>query len=282
MKARICERRYWMAIIVGSIAVLVCGCANLSAIREFAKISASTAEYTQLTKEYVQWPETQKRYEPAEQHATLENVLSQRKSQEKNLLLRHSIIEEYMEALGNLAADEVVTKEVDALGSAVRGAEFITEEEKEKFTAVANVLYTASTYAWRQAKVKDYVRTANSPIKEIIAGLKKIVDEGFLGDLENEEVAVQNHYRKIIKESSDKAGIAALEEWRDSKLESIAKRREVIKTYSLSLQKISDAHQKLYDAVSSDIVISKEFLAQMSRYAKDIQAAYKTITSSQK
>jgi hypothetical protein len=90
---------------------------------------------------------------------------------------------------------------------------------------------------------------------------------------------VRKHYRKIILESSDKAGIAALEEWHEAKLDSIAKRQKAIEAYSLSLQKISDAHQKLHDAIVVESVTSKEFLGQMHRYGKEIQNAYKAITA---
>lgn len=281
MKLKILDVRFRAAVVGGLITALVCGCANLSAVREFADISASTAEHTQLTKEYVQWPHTQKRFQPTGEYEKLERMAKLRELQEKTILLRHSIIEEYMYALGHLAADEVVTydKEVESLGKEAKGAKFIDGKEEAAFNAVATLILTAATDAWRQAKLKMFVRTSNSDIKVVIGGLKQIVDEGFLGDLQDENEAVRKYYQKIISESSDKAGIAALNEWREAKLESIAKRQKAIETYSLSLQKISDAHQKLNDAVLVDSVTSKEFLGQMSRYAKEIRKAYSAITS---
>ena len=273
--------RFRAAAVGGLIAVLVCGCANLSAVREYADISAGTAEHTQLTKAYVQWPLAQKRYQPASEHEKLERIAKLRESQEKTLLLRHSLIEEYMYTLGRLAADEVVTydKEVESLGKEMKGAKFIDVKEEAAFTAVATLILTAATDAWRQDKLKAFVRTSNSDIKVVIGGLKQIVDEGFLGDLQDEKEAVRKYYQEIVLESSDKAGIAALNEWRETKLESIAKRQKAIETYSLSLQKISDAHQKLNDAVLVDSLTSNEFLGQMRRYAKEIQKAYKAITA---
>ncbi len=203
-----------------------------------------------------------------------------RELQEKTLLLRHSLIEEYMYALGHLAADEVVRydKEVESLGKEAKGVKFIDGKEEVAFIAVAKLILTAATDAWRQAKLKAFIMTSNSDIKVVIGGLKQIVDEGFLGDLQDENEAVRKYYQKIVSESSDKAGIAALNEWREAKLESIAKRQKAVETYSFSLQKISDAHQKLNDAILVDAMTSKEFLSQMSRYAKDIRKAYNVIT----
>ncbi len=273
--------RFRAAAVGGLIAVLVCGCANLSAVREYADISAGTAEHTQLTKAYVQWPLAQKRYQPASEHEKLERIAKLRESQEKTLLLRHSLIEEYMYTLGRLAADEVVTydKEVESLGKEMKGAKFIDVKEEAAFTAVATLILTAATDAWRQDKLKAFVRTSNSDIKVVIGGLKQIVDEGFLGDLQDEKEAVRKSYQQIVLESSDKAGIAALNEWREAKFESIARRQKAIEAYSLSLQKISDAHQKLNDAVLVDSLTSNEFLGQMRHYAKEIQKAYKAITA---
>jgi hypothetical protein len=275
------DARFRVAVVGGLIAVLVCGCANLSAVREFADISASTAEHTQLTKEYVHWPLAQKRFQPTSEHEKLERIAKQRESQEKTLLLRHSLIEEYMFALGRLAHDEAVTydREVESLGKEAKGAKFIDGKEEAAFTAVAALILRAATDVWRQAKLKMFVRMSNPDIKVVIGGLKQIVDEGFLGDLEDEKEAVRKYYQRIVLESSDKAGIAALNEWREAKLESIAKRQKAIEAYSLSLQKISDAHQKLNDAVLVDSLTSKEFLGQMSRYAKEIRKAYKVITA---
>jgi hypothetical protein len=87
------DARFRVAVVGGLVAVLICGCANLSAVREFADISASTAEHTQLTKAYVQWPLAQKRFQPTSEHEKLERIAKQRESQEKTLLLRHSLIE---------------------------------------------------------------------------------------------------------------------------------------------------------------------------------------------
>ncbi|MFH0781891.1 MAG: hypothetical protein V2B20_08060 [Pseudomonadota bacterium] len=253
------------------------------AIKEFSDISANTAEHTKLTKEYVQWPQTQKRYQAEAEYKRLDDIANQRALQEKTILLRHSLVKEYMDALGQLAADEAVTydKEMDNLGKATKEAKLVNAEEADVFSAVAKLLLKASTDAWRQDKLKDFVKTANPDIKVVIGGLKQIMDQGFIGDLDDEDIAVQKYYRAIVLESKDKAGIAAINEWRDVKLDSITNRRKAIKAYSLALEKISDAHEKLNNAINVNNITSKEFLGQMSRYAKDIQNAYNNIISLQ-
>ena len=253
------------------------GCANLSAIRQFAESASRTAEYTKLVDDYVQCASRQKKYQPENQHERLEQIAKERSGEKGALILRHLLIEEYMDALGQLAADQVVTydKEIDSLGAAAKQGKFIDDEEAAAFSALGKVLTKAATDGWRQRKLKQLIEKSNEPLQLVISSLKQIVDDGFAGDLKNEEVAVEKYYHAIIADSHDKAGIAALEEWMTTKLETIRKRGKAIETYSEALVKIAEGHKKLYH--NRNRVRSKELLGQMSRYAKDLRKAYDTL-----
>ena len=259
------------------ISTIIYGCANLSSIREFADISSKTAEHTKLVNDYVESPSNQRKYQPESQHQELDRIAKNRSKQKEALLLRHLLIEEYMDALGQLAADEVLTydKEIDELGAAVEKGKFIEKKEAAAFSAIGKLLVKAVTDGWRQRKLKQLIDESNKPLQIVIGSLKQIVDEGFAGDLEIEKISVQKYYRAIILDSHDKAGITALEEWQLSKLNTINNRGKAIETYSEALLKISEGHQKLYD--SRDQVSSKELLGQMSRYAKDLRKAYNAL-----
>ena len=274
MKSMYLMRRMYVLLILFLLATFFCGCANLSAIREFADISSKTAEYTKLVDDYVESPSRQKKYQPPNQHSELDKITKKRSEQKAGLFLRYSLIEEYMDALGQLAADEVVTydKEVDSLSAAAKGGKFVDDKESKAFSAVGKLLVTAVTNSWRQKKLKQLIKESNEPLQIVIDSLKQIVNQGFAGDLEIEKTAITKYYRAIIADSHDKAGIAALEEWKGKKLSTIISRDNAIKTYSKALNKISKGHQKLYD--NKDKVASKELMGQMSRYAKDLRKAY--------
>lgn len=257
--------------------VLGVGCANLAAITEFADISAQSAAYTGLVTQYVEFPERQKRFQPSSQHARLEQMSRERAAQKERLLLRQALIEEYMDALGQLAADEPVKydKEIDALGKAVADHKFAGENDAGAFGSVSKILFRAAADGWRQRKLRELIAESNSPFQDVVGALKQIVDQGFAGDTENEEIAINKYYKTLIVSSTDKAGIAALEEWRDTRLAEVRVRRHAITDYSEVLSKIASGHQTLYDR--RDDLGKEEILRQMSRYAKDLRKLFDTL-----
>ena len=256
---------------------LITGCANLTAIREFADISAQSADYTGLVDNYVESPVRQKWYQPDSMHESLETTNKQRQEQKERLKLRHMLIEEYMDALGQLAADEIVTynKEIDALGKAVQQNKFLDKKEAAAFSAISKVLVKAVSDNWRRRKLKNLVDKSNDSFQIVVGSLKKIVDEGFSGDIENERLAINKYYKGIIVQSNEKACIAVLNEWRELKNSKIEERKKAIKDYSTILNKISRGHQDLYD--NRKKMSRKELLAQMRHYAKDIGTLYISI-----
>jgi len=257
--------------------VLGVGCTSLAPITEFADISAQSAAYTGLVTQYVQFPERQKRFQPSSQHARLEQMSRERAAHKERLLLRQALIEEYMDALGQLAADEPVKydKEIDALGKAVAHNKFAGEKDAGAFGSVSKILFRAVADGWRRRKLRELIGESNSPFQEVVGALKRIVDQGFAGDTENEEIAIRNYYQPIILSAKDKAGIAALEEWRDARLAEVRVWRHAITDYSEVLSKIASGHQKLYD--KRDDLDNIDLLQQMSRYTKDLRKLFNTL-----
>src|SRR5215468_6724272 len=109
-------------IAITCLAFALSGCANLAAIREFAGSSWDAAQYSQLVSVYANTPARMKRYEPQSQWSELDRQAKERNGQRERLLLRHKLIQDYMDGLGQLAADGLPAydKELDALGNAVK------------------------------------------------------------------------------------------------------------------------------------------------------------------
>lgn len=253
------------------------GCANLSAIREFADVSTESAQYTRLVTDYVGSPARQKRYQPASQHELLDRIATERAAQGERLLLRHRLIEEYMDALGRLAADETVTydKKLDALGNAVKGNRFADAKEADAFAAIAKILTKGVADHWRQKQLKELITVSNEPFQVVVDSLRVVVENGFGGDLPNERAAIEKYCGTLIMQSSDKAGIAALREWCDLRLSVIGVRAKAIEAYTQILRKIAEGHQRLYDGRND---LSKELLLRdMNHYSKDLQKLFNTI-----
>jgi hypothetical protein len=236
------------------------GCVDLKAIHDFAKISAESAEYTSLVDHYLDFPNRQKRYQPPERYAQLEAMAQERLTQQSALLLRHQVIEEYMEALGNLASDDIVdqSKELSNLTRTLQTQAGTNPAETEAFGKMAEILTNAISDKWRKRQLQELIERSNGPLQTIVKSLKQIIRDGFAGDAQDEQFAIQSYYRTKIAQSTDPAGIAALREW-----------------YVEVLNEISEGHQKLYDARKD--LTAGQLLKQIKHSAKELQDLYASI-----
>ena len=253
------------------------GCVDLKAIQDFANISAESAEYTTLVNNYLDFPNRQKRYQPADRHAQLDTMAQQRMARKSELLLRHEVIEEYMEAMGRLAADEIVdqSKELSQLTTALKTHAGANPGETEAFGKVAEILTKLVSDGWRQRQLQSLIKQSNAPIQQILKSLKQIVSDGFGGDLQNEGFAIQNYYRTLIAQSNDPAAKAALAEWQEVRVATLSDHSQTLHTYATLLDKIAEGHQKLYDERKD--LAKKQLLEQIQQSAKELKDLLDTI-----
>jgi hypothetical protein len=254
------------------------GCAkNLEAIQDFADLSAESAGYTRLVEEYVESPHRQKRYQPAGRHAGLETMARERAGQRQALLLRQTLVERYMNALGHLAADEVVdkTEELAHLTTALRDHAGTDLQEKEAFEKMAGLLTNAAGNRWRQRQLDDLIEQSNPSLQRILDALQRIVSDGFGGDLQTEEAALNKYYSALIMESQDPAGKAALAEWKEFRTAQVQERAQAVQTYRTLLEKISEGHQQLFDRRHD---LDKQHVLQHVKHSvKDLRTLLDTI-----
>ena len=253
------------------------GCVDLKAIQDFANISAESAEHTALVDNYVEFPNRQKRYQPADRHAQLDAMAQDRMTQKAELLLRHDIIEEYMEALGKLAADEIVdqSEELSQLTTNLQNQAGTNPAETEAFGKIAGILTKALSDGWRKRQLQELIEQSNDPLQIIVKSLKHIVVDGFGGDDQNEQFAIQSYYQTKIAQSNDPAGIAALEEWQELRVAALADHTQAIQTYAALLDEISEGHQKLFDARKD--LGTEQVLQQMQQSVKELKDLLDTI-----
>ena len=254
------------------------GCStNLKPIQDFANLSVESAQYTTLVDDYLDFPQRQKRYQPPSRHANLDAMAQDRATQKTSLLLRQSIIETYMQSLGRLAADEVVdnTQELAQLSAALESQTPTTPKEAEAFKKIAGVVTTVAVKRWRQGQLQTLIEQANSPIQQVLESLHHIVSDGFGGDLQTEEAAIQNYYMTLTMESQDPAGKAALAEWKDLRMSQLHERSEAVNTYGKVLDQIAEGHQQLFDQRQN--LTKKEVLQQVEQSVKNLRSLVETI-----
>ena len=251
------------------------GCVDLKAVQDFANISAESAEYTSLVDNYLDFPNRQKRYRP-EQHAHFDAMAQERMAQKTELLIRYEIIQEYMEALGELAADGIVdqTKEFSKLTTALQTQASTSPNETAAAGKIAGFLTKAITEGWRQKQIQELIKKTNSPLQDHLTTLIGIV-EGYELSETIERDNIKRYYKTKILESKDPAGIAALKEWQKIREGASADRTQTIQTYASLLKKIAEGHQKLYD--NRKDLATAQLVKQIKQSVKELKDLLNTI-----
>lgn len=273
--------RYIHTLLAGLCALLLSGCANLGAIQEFAKTSADGAAYTQLTDEYVNSPETSKRYTlegDVNERARLDAQAAERKPQSARLLLMHQALAGYMAAVGELAADGLAEAdtELDGMFDAAVKANYVDETTGAPLRSITKILTEAALNGYRQRELNKVIGAANAPLQQLIAH-QLLLMNGYSESLANERAMQVRHQRVLHAMARDKGRepVAAELIWERGNLSAaqFAQREKAIPKYVETLKQIAAGHQALYD--NRDNLSNKEVAAQIKRYTKRIQAALK-------
>lgn len=269
---------------------LLAGCANLGEIREFGKLSSASAGYTNLTEDYLNAPDRQKKYlmvSETEAKAKLEASAKERKKQSEKLKLYHKAIETYMKAIADLAGDQVTAydKELGDLVDSATKASLIEKDKANWLKTIAGVLADAATNYYRQKKLSDVIELANAPLQNILQDLEKIMD-GYSASIDLEKRYFDSYYRQLLVMAKEKVSkgsnimkepVAAqlLTDTRNAQEPLFETRKKAVKVYKESLKTIAVAHQKLYD--NRNNLSSDNVLSTIKDYSKKIYDAYKTI-----
>ena len=262
-------------------AILFTGCADLGAIRKFADAAADSAQYTALSSDYPKSIERQKRYQPTNQQQTLDSILKTRQSQQPGLLALHKGIANYMRALGDLAADDLVSydKSLDGVTDNLKTTKLVSSVEADAFGSITKLIAKASTDAYRQSELRKLINDANSDFQTVINAMVRIVGTDFVASLDNDSIALKGHYKNIIEvarhNGPQDASIELLNEQLLDKLALIEIQKEACVGYAETLRTIGAGHQSLFDNRSH--ISSKVVLTTIQGYADQVKDAYEKI-----
>ncbi|HEX6775062.1 MAG TPA: hypothetical protein VF238_04395 [Methylomirabilota bacterium] len=268
----------WRLVVVAWVVLTVSGCVSLGAVRDFASTSSDAVQYSHLVSAYAGTPARLKRYEPQSQWPVLDRQTTEREAQRERLLLRQKLIQEYMDALGQLAADDLVSydlvsddNQLDVLGNAVKNAKFDDQSEAAAFSAVSKLLVGAVTDRWRRGKVVSLIEQTEAPFQVVMGAMITIVGTDFGSDVANERVALDKYYGTLQREGKDPAGLAALAEWREMREAQLRDRDSAIASYTTVLKTIAAGHHKLYE--SRHELSKPEIKAEIHRYTRRLKEA---------
>ena len=262
MRSMTQKRRWLLAGMASCIVVLAASCTDLTAVRDWSKMSLEATQYNEIVTTYTNTPERLKKYDPAK---PWDNMIADRKNQGEALKQILSLVSDYMAALATLSADGIVdySKDVDSLKTSIGNLNAkISQDTLGAVGSLVKEILGAVVKAYQAKQVADIVEKANDPLQVILrADLRQIVDRDFRSDLANEKDLLTRYYKSFWQKDMTSAAAKealgegrtcpaakeALEEWKEERLEQNAKRVKALDAYLKVLDAVASGHQKLYD-----------------------------------
>lgn len=200
---------YPLALLAGPLA----GCVDLGAVRSFAKTSAATADYQQVPADYAASTVRRESFKPFTAVFSTQVPLT-RAADIRRFGKAQAVLVAYMNALGDLAADELpsVDPEMSKLADELKKANFLTftnpRAQSKTLTAAGTIaasLIKIALDAKRQAELSRLIMASDTTIQVVVAGLADIVDKDFITSLQAEENdEAQAYFRKVEDGATDK------------------------------------------------------------------------------
>jgi hypothetical protein len=267
--------------LLGACCLLISGCADLASIKKFSAISADSAGYTSLVSDYPKSAQRLQRYEDSNVRAQLDPVIQKRNSQEQPLLALHHGVQDYMNALGSLASDDLISYDtsLDSVSDGLKQTGALTANEADAFGALMKLLAKAATDAYRQHQLKSIIQEANPHFQRIVAGMTNLVLGAFVSSLDNEKNGVSTYFKTVVtaadKQPPQGAAIELVNEVWQQRLDDIATKRDACIAYAQTLDEIAKGHQALFDHAND--LTSDQLLSTMNLYATAVSQAFAAV-----
>lgn len=266
--------------------ITVSSCANLNHVNEFSSTSLESVKSFEdlnysfeqnCTDKCISENINQLKINSAECDCKLDKVA------DSITLKIYGSISGYFDGLTKLSNNDLTTYKTEDLETALTEGDFgsitIEASHVESYSKVSEILIRAFTDTYRKSKIKEYVKDANEPIKQLIAFLDFNISANLNGKLEVKKDRIKLEYFDLINDNSlsEIEKRTFLSQYYSEKNE-IENQQQKIKTYSNSLIKISNGHQTLYDNIDELSAIEiKEALFQCASEIQLILSEFKKI-----
>jgi hypothetical protein len=246
--------RGWLA--TGLVATTLCGCVNLPEVRQFAAKSAEGAAFQRILDDYQGAPGRQERFvvpgdaAAADARAWLENNAAERKEQVRRAKLLLTAVCEYMQTLGALAGDELVSadQELGGLVDASVDKKWLPEDQAGAAKSLVDIIADTALSRYRQRQLSKVIERANTPLQAVLQHLQAL-DAQFEVSEKAAQEQMDGYYRFLEKSAARTEPVAALlvRDRHAQEDDTAAARLEALATYTKTLQDIAAGHQKLFD-----------------------------------
>ncbi|MCV6610506.1 MAG: hypothetical protein OIF55_07025 [Amphritea sp.] len=236
----------WKCGVVLLVLGLLSGCTNLAAVRQYAETAdASLAKVPDVVSDFSGSCQRRAGFQPPERQPDCSKV----KAETAPLLEVVTLLQKYNQSLGKLAADEAITftADLDKLEQQVTGLNRFDKDRVAATVSMADYLSKLATERYRRQRVQQAIKANNQPIQTVIAGVADIIESDYRSLLENEQLAINKHYRGMETRYADTEPLAlslALRE-RQADQQAVAKKLEGITPLVTLIRKVASEHDKL-------------------------------------
>jgi hypothetical protein len=266
-------------IIVFLLSSCITGCVNLSNVHSYAEASADGIEkYQDLGYSFEQHCKDECVIDKIRAHnIAIDSMMgfdcSLYHAADSATQIIYSSIKDYFNGLSDLSNDTLTSYNVDSLKTSLTSGKFgkveINKDQADAYSGIVKVLTRAVTDSYRMSKIKEYIEQANQPIQILLDKFQFIIKSNLVGELNAKKEGYYSIYKLMVLDTglSEYEKLTATEDYY-RKLSEINAKEDGLITYSNSLKKIAEGHQKLYDNRSD--MKAKEFIGIISRYTNDI------------
>ena len=263
-----------------ALAAALSACTNLKAVHDFASVSTEGQTLHSIAAELANSPQRQIRY-AATESAKADLVLASNigKTNQQKLVAAHAIVQSYMAALANLACDGIVAsnnalvefnKELEQAGIFEAHA-----QERDAFGRLAELVASAATDFYRQAKLSEMIERAAPAFPLAIGALQRIVTNDCVMILQSELGSANQYYKErseILDQGTPAWAVVLVEEIRQTRVAALEDKIQICRQYGVILARIADGHAAM--ARNLKHLDAKQLVSELGGYEEQISAVY--------
>jgi hypothetical protein len=183
------------------------------------------------------------------------------------------VLANYLNALGELASDQVVTydRQIDAFASSLQSTGAFQEPEVKATTGLAKFLANAVSSGYQRKKIIETLDRADADLATLCDGMSRVIGADYVRVLQNEELALRSRYRDAIQGDPAKSPATALiiqEYWRRD-LSVLNQKKAAAQSGVEMLRRIRDGHKAL--AAQANHWTAKDLVQKIAPYTGSIQ-----------
>lgn len=247
----------------------VAGCANLTAVSNFAKLGSDVTSSTAAMDTYPAAVQEQARMASPAELAARKTQAAGATDETRVADLGMKTLSLYLATLSQLADNTLIAVKpaASSIDASLKSLHAIKASIADPATSLITLLLTAPLDVWRREAVGNLIDRANQPVQSLgnaLADFARATALIYDQDISSADI----YYRNLGAKTNDAAVRELLDEWRLRQIADYAKARDQAKAAEVTLRKIVQAQAEL-QAHRNDLS-SDALKALLTQYQDDI------------